>query len=78
MAKKARTRKRKVTYRTAVRALDDAGVPNEEIGRFSADGKNLVLNQRVLDSLRKGKKRKVVRFRALNAPFKRQSGIAPT
>jgi hypothetical protein len=79
MAKKARPRKRRVTFAQAKTVLARAGVPQKEFGRFTADGKSVVINQRVLDALSKSsmKKRKTVRFVALNAPFKRRSPIAP-
>ena len=77
MAKKARPRKKRVTFSQARKVLASAGVPQEEFGQFTEDGK-LVINQRVLDALSKSKKkRRVVRFVALNAPFKRRSPIAP-
>ena len=81
MAKKARPRKKRVTFSQARKVLASAGVPQEEFGQFTADGK-LVINQRVLDALSKSKKKvgekaSKVRFVALNAPFKRRSPIAP-
>jgi hypothetical protein len=77
MAKKARPRKKRVTFSQARKVLASAGVPQKEFGQFTADGK-LVINQRALDTLSKSKKkRRVVRFVALNAPFKRRSPIAP-
>jgi hypothetical protein len=83
MAKRSTKRKglkaRKGTYSDAVKALGDAGVPNEEFGKFNADG-TVTIDQEVLEDLRtkfdKESLRKV-RFRALNAPFKRRSQIPP-
>jgi hypothetical protein len=77
MAKKARPRKKRVTFSQAKKVLASAGVPQKEFGQFTAGGA-LVINQRMLDTLSKSKKkRRGVRFVALNAPFKRRSPIAP-
>jgi hypothetical protein len=72
-AKKARAGK----HRQAVQALDAAGVPHQEIGKLNPDG----TPQIDFKSLEKFKKTlgkaafANVRFRALNAPFKRRAAI---
>jgi hypothetical protein len=78
MAKRARPRRRRVTFNQALKVLASAGVPKTEFGQFNAAGK-AVIDQQVLDALEKklGRKRRTVRFVALNAPFKRRSPIAP-
>ena len=74
-AKKARAGK----YRQAVQALEGAGVPNQEFGKLTKDGTPEI----DFESLERFKKKlgraalANVRFRALNAPFKRRSAIPP-
>jgi hypothetical protein len=82
MAKKSKARvaKKKAkagNYRQAVQALEAAGVPQQEFGRLKRDGTAEI----DFESL-EGFKKKLgtaasarVRFRALNAPFKRRSAI---
>jgi hypothetical protein len=78
MAKRARARKRRVTFAQAKKVLASAGVPQQEFGQFTPQGK-VMIDQLELERLQKrlGKKRRFVRFVALNAPFKRRSPIAP-
>lgn len=72
-AKKARAGK----YREAVRALEAVGVPCQEFGKLNRDGtaeidfETLERFKRKLGSPRFAN----VRFKALNAPFKRRSAI---
>jgi hypothetical protein len=75
MAKKAKAGK----HRRAVHALNAAGVPHQQIGKLDRDGTPKI----DFKSLEKFKKKlgkaafANVRFRALNAPFKRRSAIPP-
>jgi hypothetical protein len=74
-AKKARAGK----YREAVQALEAVGVPHQEFGKLNRDGtaeidfESLERFKRKLGSTRFAR----VRFKALNAPFKRRSAIPP-
>jgi hypothetical protein len=74
-AKKARAGK----YRDAVRALEDVGVPCQEFGKLNKDG-TAQIDFEALEKFKKslGKVAAAnVRFKALNAPFKRRSAIPP-
>jgi hypothetical protein len=77
-AKKKKAKKaRGGTFRQAVQALQDVGVPQQEFGKLNRDG----TAELDFDSLEKLKKKlgratsAKVRFVALNAPFKRRSAI---
>ncbi|HEY2528134.1 MAG TPA: hypothetical protein VGJ20_09335 [Xanthobacteraceae bacterium] len=77
MAKKKKGARGK--FGEAMKALEDAGVPNQEFGRLHREGAHIIDSEK-LEAL----KRKVgkaawskVRFVALNAPFKRRSPIPP-
>jgi hypothetical protein len=79
---KARVAKKKAgagNYRQAVQALDAVGVPQLEFGRLNPDGtaeidfESLEGFKKKLGKLTSAK----VRFRALNAPFKRRSATPP-
>jgi hypothetical protein len=83
MAKRASSKKkgakgRRGTFAQAMRALEGAGVPKQQVGRVSTTGTaNIDLNQ--IEALKKklGSGWRKVRFVALNAPFKRRSPITP-
>jgi hypothetical protein len=69
----------KGTFRQAIKALGDAGVPKKEFGQFNSDG-TISIDQKALEGLRKKLGRSTsrkVRFVALNAPFKRRSPTSP-
>jgi hypothetical protein len=79
-AKKAKAKKARAgKYQDAVRALEAAGVPQQEFGNLNRYGipeidfQNLEKFKRKLGSTRLAK----VRFVAVNAPFKRRSAIPP-
>jgi len=79
MAKRARPRKKKVSFGAAVKALRSAGVVHQEFGRVNADGSHRV-NPAQIEKLKKKLGRSGqgnIRFVALNAPFKRRSPVAP-
>jgi hypothetical protein len=79
MAKRRKKAARKGTYSEAVKALAAAEVPSKEFGRFNANG-TITIDQEALEELRTkfGKETlSKVRFRALNAPFKRRSQVPP-
>ena len=79
MAKRARARRRRVSFGAAVKALRTAGVPHQEFGRVNPDGSHKTRPEQ-LDRLKKrlGKSRRGhIRFVALNAPFKRRSPVSP-
>jgi nickel-dependent lactate racemase len=79
MAKRPRSRKKRVKFGEAVKALRNAGVPHQEFGRVQADGTHKVDPTQIAKLKKKlGKARsRNVRFVALNAPFKRRSPIPP-
>ena len=79
-ARKAKAKKARAgTYRQAVQALEAAGVPHQDFGKLNRDGTAEI----DFDSLEKFKRKlgrlaaAKVRFKALNAPFKRRSAIPP-
>jgi hypothetical protein len=79
MAKKARPRKRRVTFAQAKTVLARAGVPTAEFGGHNTDG-TIKIDHKTLEALQKRlpkNRRKHVRFVALNAPFKRRSPVLP-
>jgi len=83
MAKRASSKKKgakggRGAFAKAMRALEGAGVPKQQVGRVSTTGTvNIDLNQ--IEELKKklGADWGKVRFVALNAPFKRRSPITP-
>jgi hypothetical protein len=79
MAKRARSKKKRVTFAAAVKVLRGMGVEHQEYGRVNADGSHSIDPEQIEKLKRKlGKKgRAKIRFVALNAPFKRRSPIAP-
>jgi hypothetical protein len=78
MAKRARPKKKRVTFAAAVKVLQGMGVEHQEYGRVRADGSHSI-DPAQIEKLKKklGKRRASIRFVALNAPFKRRSPIAP-
>jgi hypothetical protein len=78
MAKRTRSKKKRVSFGEAVKALRGLGVDHQEYGRVRADGTHSVDPAQIEKLKRKlGKRRVNIRFVALNAPFKRRSPIAP-
>jgi hypothetical protein len=78
MAKRTRSKKKRVSFGEAVKALRGVGVDHQEFGRVRADGTHSVDPAQIEKLKRKlGKRRVNIRFVALNAPFKRRSPIAP-
>jgi hypothetical protein len=75
-ARKATAKKARAgTYRDAVRALEDTGVPCQEFGKLNKDG-TARIDFEALEKFKKSLgKTANVRFKALNAPFKRRSAI---
>lgn len=79
MAKRARAKRKRVSFGEAVKALRGVGVDHQEFGRVHADGTHSV-NPAQVEKLKKklGRSgRANIRFVALNAPFRRRSPIAP-
>jgi hypothetical protein len=80
-ARKAKTKKAGgATFRQAMQALQDVGVPQQEFGKLKKDG-TVEIDVESLEKLKKklGKAASAgVRFVALNAPFKRRSAIPPS
>jgi hypothetical protein len=73
----AKPTKSKAKHRQAVKALDAAEVPHQEFGKLNQDGTPKI-DFKSLEEFKKkvGKAAFAnVRFRALNAPFKRRSAI---
>jgi hypothetical protein len=71
------SRKSGAPFDTGMKALGDAGVPNDEIGRLNEDGTHTIDSVKV-EALKKKLGKKAwsnVRFIAMNAPFKRRAQI---
>jgi hypothetical protein len=80
MAKNPKSKKAKPTFRQAIQALQDVGVPLQEFGKVKKDG-TVEIDVESLEKLKKklGKAASAgVRFVALNAPFKRRSAMPPS